>query len=357
MKQRWLTGFAGGAATFFCASLLSSSAWASIPPQPGVLNYVEWQAAIGGQVLGPNSVCNVKLSAGESLSTQNGKAELLLTPGVFLRIGGNSEIQMLSPDIVNTVLTLQRGRALVEVDRIYTSNNVRINENGASVQLTKAGLYDFDADHGQVRVFDGAAQVQAAGRNMDLKKDHELVLAGNLKSHKFDEKAHQDDFFRWASLRSSYLADANVDAARQYTGAATYGYGGAYPASYNAGWDGTGWYWDPWFSAYTFIPGDGIFYSPFGWGFYSPWFVGAVPFYGYGGHFYHQFGPGYHSMYAGFNNPGLRSGFVGNAHSVSGSSFRGGAGFQSSGFHAAGGGFHGGGGGGFHGGGGGGGRR
>jgi hypothetical protein len=348
-----LTGFAGAAAML----LLSGSAWASLPPQPGVLNYVEGQAAIGGQVLSPNSVGAIKLSAGESLTTQNGKAELLLTPGVFLRVAENSEIQMVSPDLANTVLTLQKGRVMVEVDRIYTANNVRVNENGASVQLTKAGLYDFDANRGSVRVFDGNAEVQAAGRSTSVKKDHELVLAGNLKSHKFDQKAYQDDFFRWASLRSSYLADANVDAARQYTGAAAYG-GGSYAGSsyasgpYNGpynGWYGTGWYWDPWFSAYTFIPGDGIFYSPFGWGFYSPWFVGGVPFYGYGGHFYHQFGPGYHSIYAG-HNPG--SAFVGSAHAVTASSFRGGSGFQGGGVHAGGfgGGFHGGGGG-FHGGG------
>src|SRR2546429_6629765 len=37
-----------------------------------------------------------------------------------------------------------------------------------------------------------------------------------------------------------------------------------------------------WFDGFTFIPGDGIFYSSFGWGFYSPWYVYGAPFYGYG---------------------------------------------------------------------------
>ena len=46
------------------------------------------------------------------------------------------------------------------------------------------------------------------------------------------------------------------------------------------GWYGPGWYWDPWFWSYTWLPGDGIFYSPFGWGFYSPWYVGYAPYYG-----------------------------------------------------------------------------
>ena len=43
-----------------------------------------------------------------------------------------------------------------------------------------------------------------------------------------------------------------------------------------------------------FLPGDGIWYSPFGWGFYSPWWVFDAPFFGYGygysgGRYFHHF--------------------------------------------------------------------
>jgi len=74
---------------------------------------------------------------------------------------------------------------------------------------------------------------------------------------KFDRKSYEeDDLYRWSSLRSAYLAEANVDAAGIY---ATNGWG-----PWGPGWWGADWYWDPWFNAFTFIPGDGIFYSPFG---------------------------------------------------------------------------------------------
>ena len=103
-----------------------------------------------------------------------------------------------------------------------------------------------------------------------------------MKAKKFDKKmAEGEDLYRWTSLRSSYLAEANVNAAYTYVG------GGF-------GWFGDGWYWDPWFNAFTFIPGDGIFYSPFGWGFYSPGFVYAAPVF-YGGSYYRHFGPNYHA--------------------------------------------------------------
>ena len=318
------------------------------------------------QALNEKAVGSAKLEAGQTLSTENGRAEILLTPGIFLRVDNNSSVQMNSPGLADTILTLEKGRAIVEVAAIRPENNVRISEDGSNTQLLKAGLYDFDANHGLIRVFDGKAVVHVADRNIEVKGGHELALnnTAKLKAHGFDKKLSADDFYRWASLRSSYLAEANVDAARRYAGSPGWVAGGWYAN----GWYGNGWYWDPWFDAYTFIPGDGIFYGPFGWGFYSPWLAYGAPYfgygfgYGYGSGYYHHFGPGYHPLYrAGdrglppvghaFSVPGGVSGF-GRSGGVGSSGFRagGGGGFAragggfSGGFHGGGGGFHGGGG-------------
>lgn len=337
--------------------------WASVTAQPGTVNYVEGNAVMGTQSLDNKSVGSAILAPGQSILTHNGKVEILLTPGIFFRLEDNSSAKMISPGLTTTVLTLDKGRAIVEVDEIRPENNVRINEGVTSTQLLKVGLYDFDADRGQLRVFDGLASVQTGDQQTNVKGGRELSLSGTakLKSQKFDKKALQeDDFYRWASLRSSYVAEANVDAARLYAG------GGPVYGGFGPGWFGTGWYWDPYFDAYTFIPGDGIFFSPFGFGYYSPWFVGGAPYFGYGG-IHRHFSPGYRPRYAA---GGRSFGFTGHAFNVGRGSVggfnRGGAlgagvsrggGFRSGGagsFHGgASGGFHGGGGGGFHGGGGG----
>ncbi|HTR64705.1 MAG TPA: FecR domain-containing protein [Terriglobales bacterium] len=254
-------------------------------PLPGTLNYVEGQATIGDQTLGSNSIGSTTLQTGQSIATDNGKAEVLLTPGVFLRLDDNSSAKMLSPSITYTEVGLQKGRAMVEVAEIHPENDLRIRVDGATTQLLKKGIYSFDANQGVVRVFDGEARVQDGDSTVKVKGGHELALneTGKLKAEKFDKDAYtSDDLYRWSSLRSSYLAEANADAARTYFVNGWYG----------PGWYGTGWYWDPWFSAYTFIPADGIFYSPFGWGFYSPLVVYRSPFL-YGGHYYHNFGPYY----------------------------------------------------------------
>src|SRR5579862_863821 len=158
---------------FFLAALLLSPAWGSVPPQPGTINYIEGQSAIGGQALGEKSVGSAELAAGQSLSTQEGRVEILLTPGIFFRLDNHSSVQMISPGLADTVLALQKGRAMVEVADIHPENNIRIGDNAANTQLLKAGLYDFDADRGVIRVFDGRAVVQAAGQNIEVKSGHE----------------------------------------------------------------------------------------------------------------------------------------------------------------------------------------
>jgi hypothetical protein len=348
-------------AGFFLAAFLSAPAWATTATAnsalPGTLNYVEGKVSIGTQALDSKSVGSTELQPGQSLTTGKGKAELLLTPGVFLRVGTNSSVQMISPSLTDTEVGLDKGHAMIEVAEIYRENYIRISEQGVTTQLLKTGLYDFDLNSEQIRVFDGKAVVEDGGKHVTVKGGREVSLGGNgsLKPQKFKKKVYEEgDLYRWSSLRSAYLAEANIDAAGIY---AAKGWG-----PWGPGWWGASWYWDPWFDAYTFIPGNGIFYSPFGWGFYSPWRVWQAPFYGsrYGhGNYYHHFSADYHNWGPGAhyvasrnyaNGVYHRSGFNGGGFHSSGSgmtasrpggaynvgSLRGGAGFN-----GIGGGFHG----------------
>jgi hypothetical protein len=363
-------------ASFFLAAILSVPVFAadtSHTATPGTLNYVEGDVSIGSQALTSQSIGSAELQSGQSLTTEKGKAEILLTPGVFLRVGNNTTVKMISPSLTDTEIDLNRGHAMVEVAEIHPENDILIDVSGVKARLEKTGLYDFNLNQDQFRVFDGKAFVEKPGKHATVKGGREVALALDqpLKPAKFDKKTYEDgDLYRWSSLRSAYVAEANVDAAGLYSE------GGIGP--WGSGWWGSDWYWDPWFDAFTFIPGDGIFFSPFGWGFYSPWWIDACPFwggaYGFGpGYrpFPHRFAPnarawGGHPLYAGsshytngiYHGPGSSGSSFHSGHMVSGTSglggFRGamhGGGFHGGGFH--GGGFHGGGfhGGGFHGGG------
>jgi hypothetical protein len=239
---------------------------------PGTLNYVEGQVAVAGQTVTSRSVGSVQVQPNQVLETGQGRAEMLLTPGVFLRLGDNSAIRLISPGLVDTRVELLRGQAIVEVAELFQDNNLWVMLNGASSRLAKEGLYAFNANSRMIQVFDGEAAVQQDDRHIELKKGRELTLGGPWKAAHFDPKsqAAQDSLYAWSNLRSQYEAEASMQSARTVLVG-----GGAY-------WYGPGWYWNPYWGAYGFIPGDGIWYSPFGWPFYSPWVVGWYGGYGYG---------------------------------------------------------------------------
>ena len=269
-------------AGLFLAAILCVPGWATNTGTnsalPGTLNYVEGQAQFNGQSLSAKSIGQATLEVGQTLNTQNGKAEILLTPGVFLRAGDNTELKMVADGLTNTALDLVQGHAMVEVADLYKQNDIRIRAGNATAHLLKPGLYDFDLNHNQIRVFDGQASVEEGDKSITVKGGHEVAVADTApkKAEKFDKKAFaNDDLYKWSSLRSAYLAEANIDAARTELANGGYGAGWYGPGFWGPGWDG--WFWDPWFSAFTFVPADGIFFSPFGWGFFSPVFVVRAP--------------------------------------------------------------------------------
>jgi hypothetical protein len=247
---------------------VSIPATAAISPRPGVVNYVEGNADIDGFTITFKNVGSTALDANQVLTTGQGKVELLLTPGVFMRVNNNSAVRMVSTGLVDTRVELLRGEALVEADTLFKDNHVSILERGSTTTLVKNGLYSFNADLARVAVYDGEATVQQDDHTVTVKKGKDVNVGGQLKVVKFDRN-QVDELYHWSNLRSEYVSEANIDSARTYV--------------VNPGlWYGSGWYWDPYFSFYSFFPGSGFLYSPFGWGLYSPWVAPVVLYRGGG---------------------------------------------------------------------------
>lgn len=263
---------------------------------PGTINYVEGQATLNGSPLGPNAAGYAIAQPNEALHTDAGFLEVLLTPGAFLRIGHNSEVLMQSVGLANVQLQVTHGSAMVEVADLVKGTTMQVAINGAAAQIEQRGLYEFDANQQLVRVLDGKAKILQASRVKTVGKGDQIVLAdANLKSHGFDKQAAEaDPLFVWSKARSAAEAQANMALARNV---ATYG-----------GWYGPGWYWDPFWAEYAFLPGAGYLYSPFGWAFYSPGFVVGAPL-------YHPF----------YGRAGISAGvYAGGFHGFAGGGFHGG---------------------------------
>jgi len=303
---------------------------------PGTVNYIEGAVYLNGSQLTTKDLGNVTVEPGQEISTENGKAEVLLTPGVFLRLDENSTVQMVSPDLALTQVQLEKGRAGIEVDEIHDENNLQVIDAGVTTRLNKRGYYEFDANQPTAMVFKGEAHVQVGGNKWEkVKGEHQVVLSAGAepKPQKFDKDDAKDDLYNWNNLRSQYMAEANNQMAAEYTGP----------------YAGPGWYWNPWSFGYAYM-GMGPFASPFGWGFY-PYRRGGYYPYGFYGRYYGHPRVIHRGGYVG----SVRHGYVGGAvrgnpghigamHNGGTMAPSGGAHFGG-GFHsgAAGGGFHGGG--------------
>lgn len=251
--------------------------------RPGTVNYTEGNVTLNGTAVTAKELGQIEAAPGQVLQTADGRAEMLLTPGVFMRLGADSALRMDSASLIDTRVSLMKGEAMVEVDLIAKENDIRVADAGTVTRLLKTGIYDFNATQPSVAVYDGQAQVELDDHTVNVGKGERVELASaNLKPEKFDLK-NTDALYAWSKLRSDYLSGVNTATARTVVANGT-------------SWYGTGWYWNPWFDSWAFLPGAGYLYSPFGYGFYSPGFVysyypgyygGFRGHHGYGGFFNH----------------------------------------------------------------------
>jgi hypothetical protein len=230
---------------------------AVISAQSGLVHYVQGRVYLNDALVKTSFGQFPQVKQNQVLRTAEGRAEVLLSPGVFLRVGENSSIRMLATRLSDTRLALLSGTIIVEAAELLKDNSVTVSFNSANVHLGKRGVYRLDADAAELRVFDGEAEVIQADQRIEVKKGKMLALDGNsLTVQKFD-RSQTDALDRWSGRRAEYLAMANLYSAR---------------AIYDSGvpWPRSGWSWNPYFGMFAFIPMSGYYHSFYGYDYYSP---------------------------------------------------------------------------------------
>lgn len=205
----------------------------------------------------------VDLKEGQTLRTADGRAEVLLTPGSFLRMADDSSFKLFSNRLSDVRLEVLTGSVLIEATEMLEGNEITVLAKDSTATLTKGGLYRFEADPARIRVYLGEAVVERSGQKTTLKGGRELVASeAGWTMAKFDTK-DTDPLYRWAKRRSGYIAMANVSAARQSTARGN-------------GFTGGNWYYNPYFGFATYVPWGDTLRSPFGYYYYTPSTVMAV---------------------------------------------------------------------------------
>jgi hypothetical protein len=260
--------------------LVAGSAFAQnvISAHSGVVQYVEGAAYIGDNQVDPKFGQFPDIKENQVFRTEEGRAEILLTPGAFLRLAENSSIRVVSNKLTDTRVELLTGSAMVECDDMLKDNAIMLLYQGNSMILVKHGVYRVDAQPARFAVYDGEAIVKGESGQLTLKGGKQTALNGALMAENFDKDSKDgDELYSWSARRSGYLSKANVSSAMSLQNSGNYG------SSLG------GWAWNSMFGMYTYLPYRGMYYNPFGFGFYSPYTVGYYYYpgnnygYGYGG--------------------------------------------------------------------------
>jgi hypothetical protein len=261
-------------AAAFLLTLAVPVCWAQavISARSGLVNFVAGDVQLEGQPLKLDGAIFPNVKVGQTLSTRMGHAEVLLTPGVFLRLDKNSSFRMVSDHLTDTQIEILSGSVLVEADEILKDNRISIKLGDSDTVLIKTGLYHFNAEAGQIRAFAGKAMVSDASKSTELKGGRTLLVGSSLTADKFNKKKSKDELYAWSAQRDYLLDLANISSARTHNA---------------SGLSASMWTWNPGYGMFTYLPGAGYVYNPFGMYWYSPssvWIVSQpVNYGGYGG--------------------------------------------------------------------------
>jgi hypothetical protein len=286
------------AAALVCGLWPSAFAQNAISAKAGLVQVADGEVFVNDVAVEHHVAQFTDLKSKDVLTTGDGRAEVLLTPGAFLRMTDLSGVRMGSTRLSDVRMEMLKGEAVVEVAELLTDNSITMNVGTASFELRKGGIYSFNAEPGRIRVYQGEAVAAQGEKTVIVKAGHEFANNGSTWALGHFDPKETDALYRWSSRRSGDIAVANVSAARQagsssgtYSslmntgmyggyGNGMYGYGSGM-FGYGNGMYGSGgsWMFNPYYGMYTFMPFYGTAFSPFGYAYYTP--VTVVPVYNY----------------------------------------------------------------------------
>lgn len=238
-----------------------------ISARAGGVNFVEGAVTVARKN-GTNGLLlrGDSLDVGDRVTTDaNGKAEILLNPGSFLRLGGNAAFEFKTTSLDNLELKLDRGSAILEV---YAADEFKVSVATPSMiySLTKTGVYRIDipdSSGSSLKVWKGAAKV---GTEHDVEPGRAITTAGpnSISVAKFD-RDKKDVLDVWSKARSKELAKVSARLRREdLRGPLTQGFLGrrwGFQNSFGL------WIFNPLFGGYCFLPFGYGWSSPYGFGY------------------------------------------------------------------------------------------
>src|SRR5579863_10006936 len=162
--------------TALASMLLPVSAQSVISTRSGLIHFFEGEVYLGDQSLESHLGRFPSVPQGAELRTAEGRAEVLLTPGVFLRMGDRSAIRMVANDLADTQVELETGSVIVDSGEPNLNTSITLIYKNWRVHFLQKGAYRIDADPARLWVRDGQAEVFAGLSKEPVSVEHGMSL-------------------------------------------------------------------------------------------------------------------------------------------------------------------------------------
>jgi len=228
-----------------------------------------------------------QMKEGDLLITAIGaRAEILLNPGSYLRLNESTEVRAVGTSLTQPRFEVVKGSVIVEIGQLAKQTAIEILTPQGPISMGKEGLQRIDVTAGgttvavrQGEAYLGTAEQLLAKRAPKVGRGKMARLVGTTsfaegtqpQLAKVDKDA-VDQFDSWSFNRAQTLMAANYSALRRSSLSSAFA---------------LGWYFDPFYNCYTFIPGGGLYFSPYGFPFFRRYSDFSYYFpYGYGYGYY-----------------------------------------------------------------------
>ena len=185
-----------------------------ISARSGVVHFFEGAVYLGDKLLEPQFGRFPCMAEGSELRTAQGRAEVLLTPGVFLRLGESAAVRLVASDLSDTRIELLAGSAIVDSQEPGPGTSVTLIYKDWRMRFPEKGIYRIDSEPPRLLVRQGHAQVSAGadGTPVSVKQGMDLPFAAVLVPERAID-APADALANWEQGRSeSIFADNAITA-------------------------------------------------------------------------------------------------------------------------------------------------
>jgi len=180
----------------------------------GDVNYAEGDVKVKTATTDWGALANGDtLKNGDSVKTgQGARAEILLNPGSYVRLSGDTEFQFDDTSLDNLRFRVLKGSAIVEAAAVDGSSGrlATVITPNNEFPITRHGVYRFDIDGAgkpQVTVEKGSLQVSG----VQVKEGKRASLSGGAPVLTAFKNGSRDQFDTWSEERATALVAANHD--------------------------------------------------------------------------------------------------------------------------------------------------